>query len=112
MPENEEQVIKDRIALLTKIILDLEFNEAFNHVVADKMATVKLCDDNWHRINLDDKDKLLELKYAKISAQNMVDTISIYKQELEQLQSKIQDDQNYLDNYEDNKGEDGQKETD
>lgn len=109
--EEDEKVVRERINLIVKIIADLEFNEAFNHVINDKMATVKLCDDNWHLIDINDKDKLLELKYAKISAQNMVDTIEIYKQELFSLKEKLREDQNYLDNYEkEEKVEDGQEE--
>lgn len=87
---NEDDV-KERIANIKYIIEELEHNEAFRKVVEDKRKTVELCDKNWHLINLDNKDKLLELKYAKLSAEAIVNTIDIYKQELESLKASAEE---------------------
>lgn len=93
---NEEDV-KKRIGDLEAIISGLEHNAAFKLVLEDKKRTVEFCDNSWHRINLDDKDKLLELKYAKLGAEHMLNTIAIYKQELESLQQHQGEDQGYYD---------------
>ena len=89
--------INKRIKDLEMIISGLEHNQAFNIVVEDKRKTVELCDSNWHRIDLNDKDKLLELKYAKHAAEAVVNTIDIYKNELESLKKQRDEPQGYVD---------------
>lgn len=90
MEMNEEQM-KLRIERVEQIINSLEHNNEFNMVIEDKKTTIKLCDDNWHRLDISNDDgrvKFLELKYAKIAADNIVNTIDIYKQELQSLKDQ------------------------
>ena len=87
---------QDRINDLTKVINELEHNEAFNIVLKDKQKTVEFVDNNWHLINLDERNKLLELKYAKIAAESMIRTIEDYKKELKSLTDNKDNEKGYF----------------
>lgn len=74
--------VEKRKETVKTIIDGLENYEPFLLMLEDKKASSKFSDDNWHLIDLEDKDKLLELKYNKLASEKMVHCIEEYKQEL------------------------------
>jgi len=91
-----EEEKRHRIVQLETVINELEHNTAFNIVIEDKKRTIEFCDNAWHFLDVSNEEQLkkfLELKYAKHGAVNIINTIDIYKQELQSLKEEESDEQ-------------------
>jgi hypothetical protein len=89
--------IDHRINECEEVIGGLKNHPAFQIILKDNKKAVEFCDACWHTINLEDKDKILELKYEKLAAEKIVRLIETYEQELESLKQQTEGQQGYAD---------------
>lgn len=90
----DREFIKKRKEKLQYIINGLKDHEPFHLLLEEKKEAVKFSDANWHLIDINDKDRLLELKYNKLAAERFVNAIDELQQELDSY-----DDEDKVESY-------------
>ena len=85
----EIQDLHKKIDRFQTIASGLEGCDAFRMAVEDLKADMKILDDNWQCINLDQPDKFYRMKYNKISNLAIINLIDSYKAEVEMLRNQV-----------------------
>jgi hypothetical protein len=84
----DEEFIRKRKERIKTIIDGLKHHEPFMFLVEDMQRSIEFSDSNWHLVDVNDKSRLLELKYNKLAAQKIVNCVEEYEQELESYDRK------------------------
>jgi hypothetical protein len=81
----EIDAVRVEITHCQKVLNGLNGNEGFEILIKDQQSLIRDLDAQWQSLNLtDDKgiNRFLEIKYAKLAAQSIVNVLDYYRERL------------------------------